>query len=185
MRKYGEEIDMNDSGWPYALPQPDPPWTDALNDAVINTMMERSWTGNEEHDNALQRALYTTGGASDLCAVLAAECSTGNDERMLRTTGIVRHCAEECQTAMVALARWEAIDPDTVRSAVESCIEACAETSSDFQRYLLGLYSGEFKRPHELRDTILLLRRVDGFLADCRDVCEGFLAVWFESRVDE
>ena len=168
---------MNDSGWPYALPQPDPPWTDALNDAVINTMMERSWTGNEEHDNALQRALYTTGGASDLCAVLAAECSTGNDERMLRTTGIVRHCAEECQTAMVALARWEAIDPDTVRSAVESCIKACAVTATEFQPYLLGLYSGEFEHPHELRDTILLLRRVDSVLVDCREACEGFLEV--------
>jgi hypothetical protein len=148
-------------------------------------MMWGRWTGNEERDEALHWAIYATRGASDLCAVLAAECSTGNDERMPRTTGIVRYCVEECQTAMVALARWQTIDPDTLRSAVESCIKACAVTATEFQPYLLGLYSGEFEHPHELRDTILLSRGVDGFLVDCREVCEGFLAVWFESRIDE
>jgi hypothetical protein len=104
---------------------------------------------------------------------------------MPHTTGIVRHCAEECQTAIVALARWQTIDPDTLRSVVESCIKACAETSTEFQRYLRGLYSGEFEHPHELRDTILLLRTVNGDLDDCREACEGYLEVWFESRVDE
>ncbi len=176
---------MNDSGWQNEPLGPAPEWLAPPNDVVIDTMMEGRWTCNEERDKALHWAIYVTRGASELCAVLAAECSTGNDERMPRTTGIVRYCAEECQTAMVALARWETIDPDTLRSAVESCIEACAETSTDFQRYLLGLYSGEFEHPHELRDTILLLRRVDSVLDDCREVCEGYLEVWFESRIDE
>jgi hypothetical protein len=160
-------------------------WLAPPNDVVIDTMMWGRWTCNEERDEALQWAIYATRGASDLCAVLAAECSTGNDKRMPRTTGIVRHCAEECQTAMVALARWQTIDPDTLRSAVESCIEACAETATEFQWYLRGLYSGEFEHPHELRDTILLLRGVDSVLVDCREVCEGFLEAWFQSRIDE
>ncbi len=176
---------MNDSGWQNEPLRPAPAWMRPPNDVVIDTMMEGRWTCNEERDKVLHMAIYATRAGSDLCAVLAAECSTGNDVRMPRTTGIVRHCAEECQTAMVALARWETIDPDTVRSAVESCIEAFAETSTEFQRYLRGLYSGEFEHPHELRDTILLLRRVDGSLADCREACEEFLEVWFESRVDE
>jgi hypothetical protein len=176
---------MNDSGWQNEPLRPDPEWLAPPNDVVIDRMMWGRWTGNEAHDKALHWAIYATRGASDLCAILAAECSTGNDERMPRTTGIVRYCAEECQTAMVALARWETIDPDTLRSAVESCIEACAETSTEFQRYLRGLYSGEFEHPHELRDTILLLWTVDSVLDDCREVCEGFLKVWFESRVDE
>ena len=176
---------MKDSGWQNEPLRPAPEWLAPPNDVVIDRMMWGRWTCNEERDEALHWAIYATRGASDLCAILAAECSTGNDERMPRTTGIVRYCEEECKTAMVALARWETIDPDTLRSAVVSSIEACAETSTEFQRYLRGLYSGEFEHPHELRDTILLLRRVDGVLDDCRDVCEGFLAVWFESRVDE
>jgi hypothetical protein len=176
---------MKDSGWQNEPLGPAPDWLAPPNDVVVDTMMEGHWTGNEERDKALLWAIFATRGASDLCAVLAAEFSTGNHERMPRTTGIVRYCAEECQTAMVALARWETIDPDTVRSAVESCIEAFAETSTEFQRYLRGLYSGEFEHPHELRDTILLLRRVDGFLDDCREACEGFLEAWFASRVDE
>ena len=176
---------MKDSGWQNEPLWPAPEWLAPPHDVVIDTMMWGRWTCNEERDKALQWAIYATRGASDLCAVLAAECSTGNDERMPRTTGIVRHCAEESQTALVALALWETIDPDTLRSAVESCIEACAETSTEFQRYLRGLYSGEFEHPHELRDTILLLRRVDGVLDDCREACEGFLAVWFQARVDE
>jgi hypothetical protein len=176
---------MRDSGWQNEPLQPAPEWLAPPHDVVIDRMMWGRWTCNEERDEALQWAIYATRGASDMCAVLSAECSTGNDERMPRTTDIVRYCAEECQTAMVALARWETIDPDTLRSAVESCIKACAETSTEFQRYLRGLYSGEFEHPHELRDTILLLRGVDSVLDDCREVCEGFLVVWFESRIDE
>jgi hypothetical protein len=174
-----------DSEWQNEPLRPAPDWLAPPNEVLIDTMMWGRWTCNEKRDKALHWAIYATRGASDLCAVLAAECSTGNDERMPRTTDIVRYCAEECQTAMVALARWETIDPDALRSAVESCIEACAETSTEFQPYLLGLYSGEFKHPHELRDTILLLRGVDSVLDDCREAGEGFLSVWFESRIDE
>ena len=168
---------MKDSGWRNEPLRPAAEWLAPPNDVLIDTMMWGRWTGNEARDKALHWAIYATRGASDICAVLAAECSTGNDERMPRTTGIVRYCAEECQTAMVALARWETIDPDTLRSAVESCIKACAVTATEFQPYLLGLYSGEFEHPHELRDTILLLRRVDSVLVDCREACEGFLEV--------
>jgi hypothetical protein len=126
----------------------------------------------------LYEAIQTTLGLSAFCAVLAEECSTETDERMATTTSVVRHCAEVCQTTMVALACWETSDLDALLAAVKSCTVACEETYADFQRYLPELYPGPGAHRSELLETVHRMRKTMSVALDCSMACEEFVKVW-------
>jgi hypothetical protein len=150
---------------------------------IVEALMKSCWTGDPERDEALHEAMHATLGLGGFSAVLADQCSTETDERMAATTSVVRHCEEECQTTMVALANWETGDPGALRDAVEACIVACEETYADFQRYLPELYPGPGAHRHELYNTVHRMRTTMSVVLDCIVACEEFLEVWFGAEV--
>jgi hypothetical protein len=152
---------------------------------IVDFLMESRWTGNVERDEVLHGAIHATHSLLGFSAVLADQCSTETDERMATTTSVVRHCEEECQTTMVALANWETGDPGALRDAVEACIVACEETYADFQRYLPELYPGPGAHRHELYNTVHRMRTTMSVVLDCIVACEEFLEVWFGAEVPE
>jgi hypothetical protein len=152
---------------------------------IVEALMKSCWTGDPERDEALHEAMHATLGLGGFSAVLADQCSTETDERMAATTSVVRHCEEECQTTMVALANWDTVDPGALRAAVEACIGACEETYADFQRYRPELYPGPGAHRHELYNTVHRMRTTMSFVFDCRVACEEFLEVWFGAEVPE
>jgi hypothetical protein len=152
---------------------------------IVEALMKSCWTGDPERDEALHEAMHATLGLGCFSAVLADQCSTETDERMAATTSVVRHCEEECQTTMVALANWDTVDPSALRAAVEACIGACEETYADFQRYRSELYPRPGAQRHELYDTVHRMRKTMAVVPDCLVAYEGFLKVWFEAEVPE
>ena len=154
-------------------------------DDIVIALMENFWLGDQERDEALHEAIHTTLGLGSFCAVIADQCSTETEERMATTTSIVRHCAKVCKTTMVALARWDTVDPGTLRAAVESCIGACEDTDADFQRYLPELYPGPNAQRHAVYDTVHRMRKTMTVVRECRIACEAFLEVWFGAEVPE